>query len=98
MEPAKSMPTVTQPRASFEMKATANIPDRLNKGENAEGCSAHDVTEIHQKHGKASRLRGGGCGKDCFLCCVGCFLCFECCEVCCGCIADIVCCPCELCC
>ncbi|KAF9452924.1 hypothetical protein P691DRAFT_630877, partial [Macrolepiota fuliginosa MF-IS2] len=45
-----------------------------------------------------ARLRGGGAGKDCLLTMLGCFLCFECCEGCCECIADIVCCPCEMCC
>ncbi|KAK2465418.1 hypothetical protein APHAL10511_002772 [Amanita phalloides] len=47
---------------------------------------------------KASRIRGGGAGKDCFLGLVGCFFCFECCEGCCECAGDIICCPCEICC
>ncbi|KAG9073476.1 hypothetical protein FS749_015128 [Ceratobasidium sp. UAMH 11750] len=47
---------------------------------------------------EAMRLRGGGAGKDCFLGAIGCFLCCECFEGCCDCIADIVCCPCEMCC
>ncbi|KAF9565777.1 hypothetical protein CPC08DRAFT_158976 [Agrocybe pediades] len=54
--------------------------------------------QCEHKQQKASRLRGGGAGKDCFLGLIGCFLCFECCEGCCECIADIVCCPCEMCC
>ncbi|KJA23215.1 hypothetical protein HYPSUDRAFT_137947 [Hypholoma sublateritium FD-334 SS-4] len=45
--------------------------------------SAQQVHEHHQ-HNKASRLRGGGAGKDCFLGLIGCFLCFGCpCELCC---------------
>ncbi|KAF8294836.1 hypothetical protein DL93DRAFT_2091725 [Clavulina sp. PMI_390] len=40
------------------------------------------------------RLRGGGAAKDCLMA----FVCFECCEGCCDCIADIICCPCEMCC
>ncbi|KDQ25681.1 hypothetical protein PLEOSDRAFT_31380, partial [Pleurotus ostreatus PC15] len=47
---------------------------------------------------EATRMRGGGAGKDCCLGMVGCFLCFECCEGCCECVADILCCPCEMCC
>ncbi|KZT11948.1 uncharacterized protein LAESUDRAFT_719894 [Laetiporus sulphureus 93-53] len=47
---------------------------------------------------KANRLRGGGAAKDCFLSAVGCFICFEGCKDCCECFADIVCCPCEMCC
>ncbi|KZV93462.1 hypothetical protein EXIGLDRAFT_835648 [Exidia glandulosa HHB12029] len=55
--------------------------------------------------GGAQRIRGGGGGKDCFMGIVECFLCFECCKVklgnttvCCECFADIICCPCEMCC
>ncbi|KIP06220.1 hypothetical protein PHLGIDRAFT_19511 [Phlebiopsis gigantea 11061_1 CR5-6] len=51
-----------------------------------------------ENQGKAHRLRGGGAGKDCLLGAVECFLCFECCKDCCECFADIVCCPCEMCC
>ena len=43
------------------------------------------------QHHKASRLRGGGAAKDCFLGALGCFICFEGCKDCCECIADIVC-------
>ncbi|KAF8553038.1 hypothetical protein OG21DRAFT_1510767 [Imleria badia] len=51
----------------------------------------------HQEH-HAKRLRGGGAGKDCLLGALECFLCFECCKECCECGADIICCPCEMCC
>ncbi|TFL07724.1 hypothetical protein BDV98DRAFT_558366 [Pterulicium gracile] len=47
---------------------------------------------------KKERLRGGGAAKDCCLDAIGCFICFECCKDCCECGADIVCCPCEMCC
>ncbi|KZT19973.1 hypothetical protein NEOLEDRAFT_1141275 [Neolentinus lepideus HHB14362 ss-1] len=50
------------------------------------------------QHQKASRLRGGGAAKDCFLGALECFMCFECCKDCCECFADIICCPCEMCC
>ncbi|EKM51854.1 uncharacterized protein PHACADRAFT_262235 [Phanerochaete carnosa HHB-10118-sp] len=60
---------------------------------------ARNSTQQHDhEHGKASRLRGGGAGKDCFLGAIECFLCFECCKGCCECFADIACCPCEMCC
>ncbi|KAL4261586.1 Cysteine-rich transmembrane CYSTM domain-containing protein [Pleurotus pulmonarius] len=55
-----------------------------------------DVSQDDRK--EATRMRGGGAGKDCCLGMIGCFLCFECCEGCCECVADIVCCPCEMCC
>ncbi|EKM79579.1 hypothetical protein AGABI1DRAFT_85401 [Agaricus bisporus var. burnettii JB137-S8] len=51
----------------------------------------------HHQH-KASRFRGGGGAKDCLLGMLACFICCECCEGCCECLADIVCCPCEMCC
>ncbi|KZP31623.1 hypothetical protein FIBSPDRAFT_849591 [Athelia psychrophila] len=47
---------------------------------------------------KASRTRGGGAAKDCFIGMFECFMCFECCKGCCECFADIICCPCEMCC
>ncbi|OCH86866.1 hypothetical protein OBBRIDRAFT_737151, partial [Obba rivulosa] len=35
-------------------------------------------------HGKASRIRGGGAAKDCFIGAIECFVCFGCpCEMCC---------------
>ncbi|TFY55398.1 hypothetical protein EVJ58_g8275 [Rhodofomes roseus] len=43
-------------------------------------------------------LRGGGAGKDCFIGAFECFICFEGCKDCCECCADIICCPCEMCC
>ncbi|TFK34738.1 hypothetical protein BDQ12DRAFT_689100 [Crucibulum laeve] len=90
MSPQNAVPakaTSSQPQAATEMNimnATATAPT---------GQQAHCE---HQQ--KASRIRGGGAGKDCFMTLFGCFLCFECCEGCCDCVADIVCCPCELCC
>ncbi|TCD70852.1 hypothetical protein EIP91_001160 [Steccherinum ochraceum] len=50
------------------------------------------------KKGLVARLRGGGAAKDCFLGACECFLCFEVCKDCCECFADIICCPCEMCC
>ncbi|KZP31616.1 hypothetical protein FIBSPDRAFT_849586 [Athelia psychrophila] len=47
---------------------------------------------------KANRARGAGAGKDCLLGMIECFICFECCKGCCECFADIICCPCEMCC
>ncbi|EDR12984.1 uncharacterized protein LACBIDRAFT_293010 [Laccaria bicolor S238N-H82] len=82
--PSKAM--TNQPRASTEMKV-------MSVAEGAVGKQAH----CEHQH-KASRLRGGSAGKDCFLGLVGCFLCFECCEGCCECVGDILCCPCEMCC
>ncbi|PPQ73154.1 hypothetical protein CVT26_014820 [Gymnopilus dilepis] len=78
--------TIDQPRASTEMKVM-----------NASAAPSKQHVECEHKH-KASRIRGGGAGKDCFMGLIGCFLCFECCEGCCDCIADIICCPCEMCC
>ncbi|KII90657.1 hypothetical protein PLICRDRAFT_39238 [Plicaturopsis crispa FD-325 SS-3] len=77
--------TTSQPQAASQMNVMS-APAAASKQEHIE-C----------KH-KANRLRGGGAGKDCLLGCIGCFLCFECCEDCCDCFADIVCCPCEMCC
>ncbi|KAF8157975.1 hypothetical protein B0H34DRAFT_706989 [Crassisporium funariophilum] len=79
--------TTNQPQAT-EMKAIS-VTD-------ASSTSSQQVHCEHQQ--KATRLRGGGAGKDCFLGLFGCFLCFECCEGCCDCAADIICCPCEMCC
>ncbi|KAL6302858.1 hypothetical protein BKA93DRAFT_736140 [Sparassis latifolia] len=54
-----------------------------------------DQTECQHK---ATRIRGGGAGRDCFMGMIEAFLCFECCKDCCECFADIICCPCEMCC
>ncbi|KAJ7143603.1 hypothetical protein C8R43DRAFT_927565 [Mycena crocata] len=87
--PAKA--TTSQPQAATEMNVM-NVATPVAK----DGACKHDQECEHGS--KTSRLRGGGAGKDCFLGMLGCFLCFECCEGCCECIADIVCCPCEMCC
>jgi len=55
-------------------------------------------TQEQPKETRAMRVRGGGAAKDCFMAAVDCFLCFESCKFCCECFADIVCCPCEMCC
>ncbi|KAF8349550.1 hypothetical protein F5887DRAFT_500585 [Amanita rubescens] len=80
--PAKA--SFNQPQAAVQMSVMNAPPAKIPQGE----C----------QHKKASRIRGGGAGKDCCLGLIGCFLCFECCEGCCECAADIVCCPCEMCC
>ncbi|KAF8626006.1 hypothetical protein AX17_006729 [Amanita inopinata Kibby_2008] len=82
---APSKSNVTQPQAAMQMTVTGAPP--TNQSQQTE-C----------EHKRATRLRGGGAGKDCFIGLIGCFLCFECCEGCCECIGDIVCCPCEMCC
>ncbi|KAF8142915.1 hypothetical protein K438DRAFT_1877168 [Mycena galopus ATCC 62051] len=61
-------------------------------------CKHGQKCEHNHKQTWMSRLRGGGAGKDCFMGMIGCFLCCECCEGCCDCFADIICCPCEMCC
>ncbi|KAJ7490454.1 hypothetical protein FB451DRAFT_620833 [Mycena latifolia] len=86
--PAKA--TTSQPQATEMNVMNATTPAAK------EGACKHGEQCTHEH--KASRMRGGGAGKDCFLGMLGCFLCFECCEGCCECIADIVCCPCEMCC
>ncbi|KAJ6585431.1 hypothetical protein B0H19DRAFT_1109651 [Mycena capillaripes] len=86
--PAKA--TTSQPQATeMNVMNVAATPAK-------DGACKHDQTCEHGN--KASRMRGGGAGKDCLLGMLGCFLCFECCEGCCECFADIVCCPCEMCC
>ncbi|KAH9841484.1 uncharacterized protein C8Q71DRAFT_737197, partial [Rhodofomes roseus] len=55
-----------------------NPPQRANQSQE---CQNH----------KASRLRGGGAGKDCFIGAFECFICFEGCKDCCECCADIIC-------
>ncbi|KAI0040050.1 hypothetical protein FA95DRAFT_1612108 [Auriscalpium vulgare] len=83
--PKPALLTAAQPQAAMQMNPITPAP----------------VNSQQQAHGhehKASRLRGGGAGRDCFLGLVECFLCFECCKGCCECFADIICCPCEMCC
>ncbi|KAH8928700.1 hypothetical protein BT69DRAFT_1346379 [Atractiella rhizophila] len=61
--------------------------------------SSQNTIETQTEDGKkVLRIRGGGAGKDCFMGLVECFICFECCRCCCDCFADIICCPCEVCC
>jgi len=80
--PKAAMTTNTQPQA---VQMSMSSPPSRNQ------------TQEHQ-HGKAHRLRGGGAAKDCFLGACECFICFEGCKDCCECFADIICCPCEMCC
>ncbi|KAK7022145.1 hypothetical protein R3P38DRAFT_2959648 [Favolaschia claudopus] len=87
--PAKA--TTSQPQAT-EMNVM-NVSKDGTSCKHGQQCE-HECANKQ----KASRMRGGGAGKDCFMGMLGCFLCFECCEGCCECIADIVCCPCEMCC
>ncbi|KAJ6579409.1 hypothetical protein B0H10DRAFT_909798 [Mycena sp. CBHHK59/15] len=88
---APSKATTSQPQAATEM----NVMNAATPAAK-DGACKHGQQCEHQH--KASRTRGGGAGKDCLLGMLGCFLCFECCEGCCECFADIVCCPCEMCC
>ncbi|KAI0667625.1 hypothetical protein C8Q78DRAFT_314477 [Trametes maxima] len=83
-----AMTTSAQPQA-VQMNAM-NPPER-------QSAQAGDP-ECQHKRGLAARLRGGGAGRDCFIGLIECFLCFECCKDCCECFADIICCPCEMCC
>ncbi|KIY70816.1 hypothetical protein CYLTODRAFT_487706 [Cylindrobasidium torrendii FP15055 ss-10] len=80
-----------QPTAGIEMSITNPQTSTAQEHHKHENCQ-------HDSKNKSMRLRGGGAGKDCFLCIFGCFICFECCEGCCDCVADIICCPCEMCC
>ncbi|CUA76137.1 hypothetical protein RSOLAG22IIIB_12067 [Rhizoctonia solani] len=57
-----------------------------------------EANEHKDNDNLASRTRGGGAAKACFIGALSCFLCCECMECCCGCVASIVCCPCEVCC
>ncbi|KAJ7364917.1 hypothetical protein DFH08DRAFT_950460 [Mycena albidolilacea] len=84
--------TTSQPQAT-EM----NVMNVAAKPAAKDGVACKQGEQCEHEH-KASRMRGGGAGKDCLMGMLGCFLCFECCEGCCECIADIVCCPCEMCC
>ncbi|KAJ7575082.1 hypothetical protein C8J56DRAFT_458977 [Mycena floridula] len=59
--------TTAQPQAAVQMNVMS--PAAADK----------QVPCEHQT--KASRIRGGGAGKDCFIGLFACFLCFECCEV-----------------
>ncbi|EJD45655.1 hypothetical protein AURDEDRAFT_165107 [Auricularia subglabra TFB-10046 SS5] len=72
----------TQPQKAATMQVQPNL----------------DQVTTQTVDGRAQRLRGGGAGRDCFLGIIECFLCFECCKGCCECVADIICCPCEMCC
>ncbi|TFY80127.1 hypothetical protein EWM64_g3889 [Hericium alpestre] len=74
--------TAAQPQGAVQMNAMNPAP----------------VNGQHQHEHKAERIRGGGAAKDCFLGLVECFICFESCKFCCDCFADIICCPCEMCC
>ncbi|KAJ7274105.1 hypothetical protein C8J57DRAFT_251971 [Mycena rebaudengoi] len=85
---APTKATTAQPQAT-EMNVMKVVSNDATSCKHGSQC---------EHENKASRIRGGGAGKDCFLGMLGCFLCFECCEGCCDCIADIVCCPCEMCC
>ncbi|KAH7915445.1 hypothetical protein BJ138DRAFT_1109659 [Hygrophoropsis aurantiaca] len=60
MEPTTKT-TTNQPQAAMQMSVVSPAP--ANNAQN------------HQEH-KASRLRGGGAAKDCFLGALECFLCF----------------------
>ncbi|KAK7048722.1 hypothetical protein R3P38DRAFT_1876223 [Favolaschia claudopus] len=100
--PAKA--TTAQPQATEMNVMNVSAPVAKDGASCKHGQQCEH--ECANKQKKASRMRGGGAGKDCFMGILGCFLCFdpfiinplECCEGCCECIADIVCCPCEMCC
>ncbi|KIL66731.1 hypothetical protein M378DRAFT_160207 [Amanita muscaria Koide BX008] len=79
---APAKSTFEQPQAAVQMSPMGAPPSQGQQPERQ----------------KATRIRGGGAAKDCFIGLVGCFLCFECCEGCCDCIGGILCCPCEMCC
>ncbi|KLO16777.1 hypothetical protein SCHPADRAFT_937638 [Schizopora paradoxa] len=64
----------------------------------ATSAPAKASTQEQPQETRAMRIRGGGAAKDCFLAALDCFICFESCKVCCECAADIICCPCEMCC
>ncbi|EIM85936.1 uncharacterized protein STEHIDRAFT_168968 [Stereum hirsutum FP-91666 SS1] len=68
---SKPAPVAAQPQAAIQMNA-------MNPAAPANSQQAEH--EHHHQH-KASRLRGGGAGRDCFLGLIECFLCFECCKV-----------------
>ncbi|RDB14749.1 hypothetical protein Hypma_016388 [Hypsizygus marmoreus] len=81
---AKTAPVSTQPKAdSMKMSPLGR-------------STSTQSSQVHHEH--AQRLRGGGAAKDCFLGLCACFICFECCEGLCDCCANILCCPCEMCC
>ncbi|KAJ7133603.1 hypothetical protein C8R44DRAFT_25488 [Mycena epipterygia] len=70
--PAKA--TTSQPKATeMNVMNVATTPA-------AKDGACKQGEQCEHEH-KASRMRGGGAGKDCFLGMLGCFLCFECCEV-----------------
>ncbi|KAF6747837.1 hypothetical protein DFP72DRAFT_1174690 [Ephemerocybe angulata] len=95
MSPLSS--TTAQPEA---IQMSANKPADGSVSKQIDPATGEPASGEKHSHNplKAWRLRGGGAGKDCFLGLLGCFLCFECCEGCCDCVADIICCPCEMCC
>jgi len=78
--------TSAQPAAAVQMKVMSG------------GETAKQSPQCIAGENRAARIRGGGAAKDCFVGLFACFVCFECCEGCCECIADIICCPCEMCC
>ncbi|KAJ7743690.1 hypothetical protein DFH07DRAFT_964020 [Mycena maculata] len=80
---ATTKATTSQPQAT-EMNVM-NVANQTAK----DGACQHGQQCEHQH--KASRMRGGGAGKDCFLSMVECFFCLECCKGCCECFADIIC-------
>ncbi|KAF8810210.1 hypothetical protein BYT27DRAFT_7161810 [Phlegmacium glaucopus] len=86
MVQSASQSNLNQPKAAINMKVAKVSED-----------SATRHQQGHCEH-QASRIRGGGAAKDCFLGAIGVFLCCEFCEGCCDCLADIICCPCEMCC
>ncbi|KAN0074697.1 hypothetical protein V8E55_011746 [Tylopilus felleus] len=74
-------------------KTTVNQPQAAIEMSVTNPAPANNNQQQHAK-----RIRGGGAGKDCLLAAIECFICFECCKGCCECFADIICCPCEMCC
>ena len=85
--PVRSTQLYTAWRSRATLTTTVSSADAMSAPPRAEQSA-------ECQHHKASRLRGGGAGKDCFLGALGCFICFEGCKDCCECIADIVCeCP-----
>ncbi|KDQ62752.1 hypothetical protein JAAARDRAFT_121393 [Jaapia argillacea MUCL 33604] len=67
--PTNKTATTAQPQGAMQMSV-------VNPAENSNNQEC--------QRQKASRLRGGGVGKDCFLGALECFFCFGCpCEMCC---------------
>ncbi|KAI0031936.1 hypothetical protein K488DRAFT_51028 [Vararia minispora EC-137] len=87
----------SQPQATLEMSTLLHLnPSPPILIVYLDATNSAPPTQKHQH--KAERVRGGGAGRDCFLGMIECFICFECCKGCCECFADIICCPCEMCC